>query len=137
MSGVRAGIRGSRLGVVLARSAAALAVVWAAAFAALHVYWAVGGRAFIGSGPQAEAAFARPAFAIYNGVVAVLCVIGVAAAAALSAAPRPPHSVVRLARAAAWLACVLLLLRGGVGIVQGLLGLGPPAEHRVAYDFDP
>lgn len=124
------GHRGSRLGVVLARSAAGLAAVWAAAFAVLHVYWASGGRAFIGSSPQADAAFARPAFAVYNGVVAVLCVIGVAAAVAL-AAPRLPHGVVRLARAAAWMACALLLLRGGIGLVQACsVSAHRPATER-------
>lgn len=121
----------------LARSGAALALVWAAVFAVLHLSWAVGGRAFIGSSPQAEAAFARPAFAIYNSAVAVCCVLGAAAAVALLAAPRPPRGVVQLARVTTGLACVVLLLRGGVGIVQDLVGTGPSATQRAAYDFDP
>lgn len=123
--------------VVHARLCAALAGAWSGVFAVVHAYWAVGGRVFLGTSPQADAAFARPAFAIYNGVVAVLCVVGVAAAVALLAAPRPSQRVMRLATAAAWIACVLLVLRGGASLVQGLLGLAPPASQQAAYNFDP
>lgn len=123
--------------VALARGCAALTAVWAGAFAVVHVYWALGGRVFLGASPQADAAFARPAFAIYNGVVAVLCVVGVAAAVVLLTAPRPPRTIIRFAVVVAWIACVLLLLRGGAGLVQGLLGLAPPASQQAAYNFDP
>lgn len=123
--------------IVLARLVAALAGAWACVFAVLHVYWAGGGRAFIGSTPQADAAFARPTFAIYNGVVAVLCVAGVAVAIVLLDVLRPPRRILTLAVFAAWLAGALLLARGGVGVVQGLLGLAPPVGQQAAYDFDP
>lgn len=121
--------------VVGGRVCAVLAGLWAGAFAVLHAYWALGGRAFLGASPQADAAFARPAFAIYNTVVAVLCVLGVAAALALLI--RPPGRLVRPARAAAWAASVLLIVRGGAGLVQGLLGLAPPISQQAAYNFDP
>jgi hypothetical protein len=121
----------------LARSAGVCSAVWSGGFTALHAYWALGGR---GSGPQeVDAAFARTGFAVYNGVVTLLCLVGVAAAAGLAVATRLPRRVVRAARTVAWSACVLLLVRGGVGVGvgQGLLGLAPPAERLAAYDFDP
>jgi len=129
--------------VVLARVFAAVTGAWAGVFAILHVYWAFGGRAFLGESPAADAAFARPSFAIYNASVAVLCVVGLAVAAVLfvaasDAVPRPggPRRLTGLAVVAAWVACVLLVLRGGGGLVQGLLGLAPPASQQASYNFD-
>lgn len=107
--------RAARHPAVLGRCTGALVAVWSAGFASLHAYWAFGGRAFLGVGPHVDAAFARPAFAVYNGVVAVLCAIG-AAAAPLAVEIGLARSVARAARVMAWSACVLLLLRAGVGI---------------------
>ncbi len=70
--------------VVLARVFAAVTGAWAGVFAILHVYGAFDGRAFLGESSAADAAFARPSFAIYNASVGVLCVVGFAVAAVLS-----------------------------------------------------
>ena len=122
---------------VAARVAALLAALWSVVFTVLHAMWALGSHAFLGDSPAARAAFASPVFATYNGVVVLLCAVGVLVALLLPRArvlrPVPARSVT----AAAWTACALLLARGGVGVTQTLLGAGPPPAQRAAYDFDP
>lgn len=119
------------------RVVAGLAVIWSAVFTGLHLGWALGNRAFLGSSPAAEAAFVRPSFAIYNDVVVILCAIGIVIPACVLAPRHLPTRVLRVAMVLCRVACVLLVLRGGIGVVQTLLGLGPAPENSAAYNFDP
>lgn len=93
----------------------AAACAWSLAFAALHFYWAAGGRAGLGvEAPAADAALSQPWFFSYNVVVGVMALVGAAVAIMLV---RPPPAGIGVVRAAAWVACVTLSLRGAVGLV--------------------
>lgn len=91
------------------------ACAWAFAFAAAHVYWGLGGRAGLPVGvPMTGALF------VVNLVAIPLCLVSALLALALV---RPWGRLIPrwMLLAAAWGACALLVLRGGVGLVQ-LLG---------------
>lgn len=88
--------------------------VWSLAFAP-HFYWAAGGRAGLGAeAGAADAALSQSWFAAYNLVVGVLALVGAVVAAMVV---RPPGEwTLRVLRAAAWIACALLSLRGVIGL---------------------
>lgn len=93
-----------------------VACVWALLFAAPHFYWAAGGRWGLGAqAAAADQALQQRWFFTYNLLVGVLSVGGAVLAVAL-ARPHREGPVRRLLRAAAWVACGVLALRGAVGV---------------------
>jgi hypothetical protein len=98
---------------------AALALVWSVVFAVAHVYWAAGGRIGIGDSPAATRAMTTAWFLVYDIVAGVLCIAGAFISVLLSY-PRLGDKWCGRLRLLAWTACVILILRGGIGIAQSL-----------------
>jgi uncharacterized membrane protein YeaQ/YmgE (transglycosylase-associated protein family) len=97
-----------------------LAGGWSLVFAAPHFYWALGGRAGLGAqAAAADAALQQGWFATYNLAAGCLGILGavVAAVLAMTWGGRRVH---RWLLVAATVACVVLLLRGALGLT--LLG---------------
>jgi len=96
---------------------------WSLIFAAPHFYWAMGGRRGLGAqAVVADEALSQGWFFAYNlltGVAAVAAVVGVEV---LSRAGR--RGAIRFLQVAAWAGCVILTLRGVVGIAALGLELG-------------
>lgn len=93
---------------------------WSLVFAAPHFYWALGGRAGLGAqAAAADAALQQGWFAIYNLAAGCLGILGavVGAVIATKLGGRRAH---RWLLVAATVACVVLLLRGALGLT--LLG---------------
>ena len=104
------------------------ACAWALLFTLPHVYWAVGGTA----GLQGRG---------MDGALSVINIVSIplslAAALVALAMIRPWGRALprRLLASAAWLACVVLTLRGGAGLLQNALGEeDPPLLFKV---FEP
>lgn len=96
--------------------AAYAACAWSVVFIAPHVYWAAGGTAGLPGGEPLEGTIAAINYAAIA-LSALAAVLALALARSWGAAvPR------RILLAGAWAACVLLALRGGGGLVQGLAG---------------
>lgn len=90
--------------------------MWALLFAAPHFYWAAGGRGGLGAqAAAADQALEQRWFFTYNLFVGLLSVGGAVVAVTL-ARPHRKGSVRCLLRAAAWAGCVVLALRGAVGV---------------------
>ena len=99
--------------------------VWSLVFAAPHFYWAAGGRAGLrAEAGAADAALSQSWFAAYNLATGVLAVVGAVVAVLLL---RAPGDFLRVLRAAAWVACAVLFLRG----VVGMTGLAVEAARGV------
>ncbi|MFC0561954.1 DUF3995 domain-containing protein [Halalkalibacter alkalisediminis] len=92
------------------------AFIWSIVFGLIHVYWAVGGTAGFEGKSMSEVLF------IINLVAIVLCLVAAILALALvqSWGRRIPSWILLTA---AWIACAVLGLRGGVGITQSMLQL--------------
>lgn len=90
------------------------AFVWSTLFGLIHIYWAAGGTLGFEGKTMGKALF------IINLVAIALCIIAAFTALALVQAwgRRFPSS---LLLTSAWGACVVLGLRGCVGIIQSLL----------------
>lgn len=107
------------------RPAAAATGVWSLAFAVLHLYWAFGGRAGLGgAAAAADAALARPGFAIYNWTIVALSFVGVIVAVSAVRARAMP-----LAIPLTTLASAILLVRGTFGMMLLLLDPNADGEH--------
>jgi uncharacterized protein DUF3995 len=94
---------------------------WAVVFVALHIYWAFGGR--IGFGDQVDPLPGLPTTVggwIVSVVVDGMFIAGIAVPLALVRpwGARVPH---RLLLALMWIGCAVLLARGGLGLLDGLL----------------
>ncbi len=92
------------------------AAIWALSFSVIHVVWAAGW--YVGLNREsARQAFQQRWFLVYDLVVAVACVLGVAVALALV---QPWGRLVprRVVGVLAWSGTGLLVLRGGAGAVQ-------------------
>lgn len=93
------------------------ACAWAVLFGAPHVWWALGFPAgFPGGAAAHEAMFRKTWFLLYDLIVVALCGIAIVVALALVQSwgriiPR------RMLRAAAWIACAMLSLRGLAGMI--------------------
>lgn len=97
-------------------------LVWSVVFVVPHLYWALGGRAGLGTDrATADAAFDRPWFVAYNLLTVVLTVVGAGLCVAWTRPGRAAPRVDRL-RQLALVGAVVLLLRGGVGLVLLLVG---------------
>jgi hypothetical protein len=111
------------------------ACAWAFLFAAAHFYWALGGCA--GFPVEAcEAGLSNAWFLAYDLVAGVLCVLGAVIALALA---RPWDRMIRRRTllVLAWAGGAVLLLRGGVGLVQDVLivtGPGNGWSPTMLYD---
>ncbi len=93
---------------------------WSLGFAAPHFYWALGGRAGLGvQAAAADAALQQSWFAIYNLAAGCLGILGAVVAVAL-ATMWGGRRVPRWLLVAATVACIVLLLRGALGLT--LLG---------------
>lgn len=105
------------------------AAAWSFIFAVLHALWAAGW--YLGlPAAQAQKAFQRTWFLIYDIVIAGLCGLGVVVAVAL--ARRAAVGLTgRLIGVLAWVGTALLVLRGGGAIVQTLYLL---AARRYAFE---
>ena len=102
------------------------ACAWAFLFAIAHFYWALGGCA--GFPVEAcEAGLSNPWFLAYDLIAGVLCVLGAVIALALV---RPwGRTITRWTLLVlAWAGGVMLLLRGGVGLVQDVLIVAGPGN---------
>ena len=90
------------------------AFVWSILFGGVHVYWALGGTGGFEGRPMGEVLFIINLFAI------ALCLIAaiIALAFVQSWGRRIPSW---LLLCSAWVACVVLALRGGVGVIQSTL----------------
>ena len=98
------------------RIAGFAAAAWAGVFAAFHLIWA--GGWYIGlHEDEARRAFAKPAFLVYDLVIAVMLVIAVAVALAMVQpwGRRVPHRPLGLL---AWAGTGLLVLRSVASLVQ-------------------
>ncbi|MFJ3389881.1 DUF3995 domain-containing protein [Lysinibacillus sp. NPDC086135] len=91
------------------------AFVWSTLFGLIHIYWATGGTLGFEGQTMGEVLF------IINLVAIGLCIIAAFTALALVQAwgRRFPSWLLLIL---AWGACVVLGLRGGVGIIQSLSG---------------
>lgn len=95
---------------------------WALIFAAIHVYWAVGAVFGFGSdGDAANSAAGRGGFIAYDMFIVVLLLIGTAIGAVLLRPDWQRRFPRWMLRTGAWIATVLLLLRGGLGLIEDLL----------------
>ena len=118
----------------LATWTAYAAGAWALAFAVPHFYWAAGGCVGV-PGDVCEAGLPTW-FLVYDLVAGVLCVAG--ALVALALVRSWGRIVVR--RRLAWIGGAVLVLRGGVGIVQdglvlaGVVGSERGWEPTMLYD---
>lgn len=95
----------------------AAACAWAAAFAAPHIWWALGIPAGFPGGEANYRRFMSSTWRyVYDVAVVMLCILAIIVVVTLV---RPPGRVVRrrVAHAAAWVACVMLGLRGVAGMV--------------------
>ena len=101
------------------RWAAYAACAWALLFTVPHVYWAVGGTAGL------EGRAMDGALSVIN---LVSIPLSLAAALVALAMVRPwGRTIPRwLLASAAWLACAVLTLRGGAGLLQSALGEEEP-----------
>lgn len=113
------------------------AAVWAGLFGALHLFWVLGGRWGLGDPAAAELAFERVWFLGFNLLAAVAC--GAAAVLALATIGYGRRFVSdRVLVAGLMIVTSVLLLRGGVGVVQVLLSQRTEAEAQspvlVLYD---
>jgi hypothetical protein len=104
-----------------ATRAANAAFCWALAFTALHVYWYLGGR--VGFGDQADPLPDAPSSLgdwIFNIVVAGMFAAGLTVPSAFTRpwGRRVPR---RLLVWSMWAGCVVLIARGGIGLVDDLL----------------
>lgn len=113
------------------------ACAWAIVFAAAHAYWAAGGCA--GLTADVCAAGLPVWFLVYDLMVGVLCVAGAVVALALVrpwGRIFPRRWLLRLA----WAGSAVLLLRGGVGLIQdgliltGRIGPGSGWDSMMLYD---
>lgn len=110
MTDSRLELQGSRTWIACA------AACWALIFGAFHIVWAAGW--YVGLDPeQARIAFAKPWMAVYDVVVAGMCIVAVPVALALAMAwgQRLPRS---LLSALAWTGTSLLVLRAVASLVQ-------------------
>jgi Protein of unknown function (DUF3995) len=106
---------------------------WALAFMAPHLYWALGGTAGLGDDSI------EGTLAVINYVAIVLSIVAAALALALVRLWGASISR-RLLLAGAWGACVLLSLRGGVGLIQDIaiaLGASDEGLPAVVLIFEP
>ncbi len=93
---------------------------WSLVFAAPHFYWALGGRGGLGAqAAAADAALQQGWFAAYNLAAGILGISG-AVVGVVVATTWGGRRVRRWLLSAASVACVLLLLRGALGLT--LLG---------------
>lgn len=98
-----------------------LVSAWSLVFAAPHFSWALGGRAGLGGqAAAAEAALEQSWFAVYNLAAGILGIVGAAVGIVL-ATTVGGRRVRRWLLVAATVACVVLLLRGVLGVA--LLGV--------------
>jgi hypothetical protein len=104
-----------------------VAVIWAVLFGAVHIAWSTGSRFALGDVAAADAAFDQLWFRVYN--LAAACGAFVAAAAVIVLARGPTPTARRWARAVAWLAGVLLVVRGGIGVMQLGWIIVDPTSH--------
>ena len=95
-------------------AAAYAALAWSVVFLVPHVYWAMGGTAGL------EGNAVEGALALINALAIVLSLVAGAIALALAGLSRTwlPRRLVLLG---AWAVCLLLVLRGGGGIVGTLV----------------
>lgn len=103
------------------------ACVWALIFAAAHIYWAIGGTVGLQGHGMTGLLF------LINLVAIPLCFIAAIVAVALTESwdQTIPHW---MWLTAAWGASTLLVLRGIVGIVQGLFSQNHVPLLLMAYD---
>lgn len=109
------------------------AFAWALVFMVPHLYWALGGTAGLGD----ESIEGVLAVINYAGIV-----LSIVAAALALALVRPLGASVsrRLLLVGAWGACVLLSLRGGVGLIQDIaiaLGASDEGVPALVLIFEP
>ena len=115
------------------QNAAYAAFVWALVFLVPHVYWAAGGTTGLGDEPM------EGALAVVNYAAIALSVLAAVLALALvrtwgAAVPR------RALLIGAWGACVVLTLRGGVGLIQALaiaVGASDDEVPTISLIFEP
>ena len=95
---------------------------WSLVFAAPHFYWALGGRAGLGAqAAAANAALEQSWFAIYNLAAGCLGILGALVGAVLATTWGGRRVRLRLL-VVATIACVVLLLRGALGLTLLLAG---------------
>ena len=97
------------------------ALAWAAVFAVAHGYWYLGGRVGLGDSPKAlPDAPNSVATWMVTGLVGSLFFAGLAVPAALvwNLVPGVPRGVLV---AAMWAGCVVLVIRGGFGLLDELV----------------
>lgn len=91
------------------------ACIWSLAFATPHVWWALGIPAGFPGGEANHRLMMTSAWR-YTFDVVVILLSALAAFVAL-ALLKPPHGARRIPRAAAWIACGMLSLRGIAGLI--------------------
>jgi hypothetical protein len=116
--------------------AAVWASVWAGAFLALHVYWAFGGR--VGFGDQTDPIPATTSSItgwVWTLVVVAMFVAGPVVPLAL-VRPWGRRVPRRLLVVLMWFGAVVLVLRGGLGLLDGLLRVAGVAGGltRLSYE---
>lgn len=100
-----------------------LAAGWALIFAGFHFYWALGGRLGMGDGAAAHSAFST-GFLLYDLLVALLCLVGAVVVLALVGGLRWPTVIPGwILSTVGWIGTVLLLVRGGLGLIEDVLQL--------------
>jgi hypothetical protein len=93
------------------------ACAWAALFGIPHLWWALGFRAGFPGGDTSYEFFMNSWWRVlFNWTVIALSVLAIVITLVLL---KPPHLVKRrwIPRTLAWIACVLLMLRGVAGII--------------------
>lgn len=110
-----------------------LAFGWASLFAGAHLYWAlVGCLGF--PADDCEAGFQSAWFTVYNAVAGVLCVVGAVVALALVRS-RVGSAYERVCLALALVGGAVLILRGGIGVVQdGFILMRGGLQPTMIYD---
>lgn len=106
------------------QTSAYAAFAWSVVFIVPHVYWAAGGTVGLPADESVEGALA-----VINYAAILLTTVAAALALALVRAWGRPLPQ-RLLLAGAWTACVLLALRGGGGLLQGMVDGTPDSSGQ-------
>lgn len=102
-----------------------VAMWWALLFAAIHLYWATGQNFGISTAGNTNKSVSFAVFVAYDLFIVVLLLIGAAIAATLLRPDWQRRYPRWMLRTGAWIATVLLLLRGGLGLLEDVLrGIG-------------
>ena len=118
-------------------TAARWALGWAALFTAAHIYWYAGGKVGLGDAPDSIPGWPHNIFGwVFTVVVLVMFLVGMAAPYSMLRpwGERVPR---RLLVLLLWIGCVVLVLRGGAGVLDDLirdLGISSGGLTGLSYE---